>query len=67
MQVKSVISVFGIEPARIGGAEAYARELSLQLERRGWRSVLCFLKEPPEPVRAYLQLPNVRIEVLLKM
>ncbi|HXU39900.1 MAG TPA: glycosyltransferase family 4 protein [Blastocatellia bacterium] len=62
--MKTVVSVFGIEPARIGGAEAYARELSLQLERRGWQSVLCFLKEPPEPVRAYLQLPNVRIEVL---
>lgn len=62
--MKTVVSVFGIEPARIGGAEAYARELSLQLERRGWQSVLCFLREPPEPVRAYLQLPNVRIEVL---
>lgn len=62
--MKTVVSVFGIEPARIGGAEAYARELSLQLEKRGWQSVLCFLKEPPEPVRAYLQLPNVRIEVL---
>ena len=62
--MKTVVSVFGIEPARIGGAEAYARELSLQLGERGWQSVLCFLKEPPEPVRAYLQLPNVRIEVL---
>jgi glycosyltransferase involved in cell wall biosynthesis len=62
--VKTVVSVFGIEPARIGGAEAYARELSLQLGQRGWQSVLCFLKEPPEPVRTYLQLPNVRIEVI---
>jgi L-malate glycosyltransferase len=62
--VKTVVSVFGIEPARIGGAEAYARELSLQLGELGWQSVLCFLKEPPEAVRAYLQLPNVRIEVI---
>ena len=62
--MKSVVSVFGIEPARIGGAEAYARELSRQLGERGWQSVLCFLKEPPERVRAYLQLPNVRIEVI---
>lgn len=62
--MNTVVSVFGIEPARIGGAEAYARELSLQLGQRGWQSVLCFLKEPPEPVRAYLQLPNVRIEVI---
>jgi glycosyltransferase involved in cell wall biosynthesis len=62
--VKTLISVFGIEPARIGGAEAYARELSVQLGERGWQSVLCFLKEPPEAVRAFLQLPNVRIEVI---
>lgn len=62
--MKTVVSVFGIEPARIGGAEAYARELSRQLGERGWQSVLCFLKEPPEQVRAYLELPNVRIEVI---
>lgn len=62
--MKTVVSVFGIEPARIGGAEAYARELSRQLGEQGWQSVLCFLKEPPEPVRAYLDLPNVRIEVI---
>jgi glycosyltransferase involved in cell wall biosynthesis len=62
--VNTVVSVFGIEPARIGGAEAYARELSFQLGKRGWQSVLCFLKEPPAAVRSYLQLPNVRIEVI---
>ncbi|HXU09646.1 MAG TPA: glycosyltransferase family 4 protein [Blastocatellia bacterium] len=62
--MKTVVSVFGIEPARIGGAEAYARELSVQLGERGWQSVLCFLKEPPESVRAYLELPNVSIEVI---
>jgi glycosyltransferase involved in cell wall biosynthesis len=63
-RVNTVVSVFGIEPARIGGAEAYARELSIQLGNHGWNSVLCFLKEPPEAVRSYLQLPNVRIEVI---
>ena len=63
-QVNTVVSVFGIEPSRIGGAEAYARELSVQLGERGWQSVLCFLKEPPDAVRSYLQLPNVRIEVI---
>ena len=62
--MNTVVSVFGIEPVRIGGAEAYARELSRQLGERGWQSVLCFLQEPPEPVRSYLQLPNVRIEVI---
>ena len=62
--MKTVVSVFGIEPIRIGGAEAYARELSVQLGELGWLSVLCFLKAPPEPVRRYLDLPNVRIEVI---
>ena len=63
-QVKTLVSIFGIEPARIGGVEAYARELSVQLAERGWQSVLCFLKEPPEAVRSFLQLPNVRIEII---
>lgn len=62
--MKTVVSVFGIDPVRIGGAEAYARELSVQLGERDWLSVLCFLKEPPAAVRSYLQLPNVRIEVI---
>ncbi len=62
--MNTVVSVFGIEPCRIGGAESYARSLSVQLGERGWLSVLCFLKEPPESVRSYLQLPNVRIEVI---
>jgi glycosyltransferase involved in cell wall biosynthesis len=42
----------------------FARELSAQLAERGWRSVLCFLKQPPEPVRGFLELPNVSLEVV---
>ncbi len=59
-----VVSVFGVKPFRIGGTETFARELSLQLQERGWQSVLCFLKEPPEEVRRFLSLPNVTLEVL---
>jgi glycosyltransferase involved in cell wall biosynthesis len=59
-----VVSVFGVEPIRIGGTETFARELSTQLERRGWESVLCFLSEPPGDVRKFLDSPNVSIEVL---
>lgn len=59
-----VVSVFGIEPFRIGGNETFARELSLQLKQHGWESVLCFLTPPPEEVRAFLQLPNVTIEIM---
>ena len=62
--MQTVVSVFGVKPFRIGGTETFARELSLQLQARGWTSVLCFLKEPPEDVRRFLALPNVTLEVL---
>jgi glycosyltransferase involved in cell wall biosynthesis len=60
----TVVSVFGFDPYRIGAGEIFARELSEQLATRGWHSVLCFLKPPPEPVRRFLTLPNVSIEVV---
>ncbi|MCU1266075.1 MAG: glycosyl transferase, group 1 [Acidobacteria bacterium] len=59
-----VVSVFGVDPIRIGGTETFARELSTQLQQRGWESVLVFLSEPPDDVRQFLSLPNVTIEVL---
>jgi glycosyltransferase involved in cell wall biosynthesis len=36
----------------------------MQLGRAGWRSVLCFEALPTEPVRRYLELPNVTLEVV---
>lgn len=62
--MQTVVSVFGVSPARIGGTETFARELSLQLHERGWKSVLCFLREPTDEVRRFLDLPNVSLEVL---
>ena len=62
--MQTVVSVFGVKPFRIGGTETFARELSLQLQERGWQSVLCFLAEPPEDVRRFLDVPNVSLEVL---
>src|SRR5436309_2646108 len=41
----------------------YARELSVQLAARGWNSVLCFLEPPVEPVRRFLEAPNVTLDV----
>lgn len=61
----TLVSVFGVAPRRIGGTEMFARELSAQLGACGWRSVLCFLSEPTEEVRRFLELPNVTFEVLL--
>jgi glycosyltransferase involved in cell wall biosynthesis len=60
----SIVSVFDVEPRFIGGTETYARELSRQLGRQGWRSVLCFVTPPTEEVRRFLDLPNVSIELL---
>jgi glycosyltransferase involved in cell wall biosynthesis len=60
----AVVTVFGLIPRYIGGSENYARELSLQLATHGWQSVVCFLSEPPEDVKRYLNLPNLTVEVL---
>jgi glycosyltransferase involved in cell wall biosynthesis len=62
--MQTVVSVFGVKPFRIGGTETFARELSLQLQKRGWQSVLCFLVEPSPEVREFLNLPNISFEVI---
>ena len=62
--MRTVVSVFGVEPRRIGGTEMFARELSAQLAEHGWHSVLCFLAEPQGEVRRFLELPNVSFETL---
>jgi glycosyltransferase involved in cell wall biosynthesis len=59
-----VLSVFGVEPLRIGGTEVYARELSVQLARHGWRSVVCFVTLPPADVRHFLAVPNLSLELV---
>src|ERR1700687_167519 len=60
----TLISVFGVKPLRIGGTETFARELSAQMGERGWQSVLCFLSEPTDEVRRFLDFPNISFEVL---
>lgn len=63
MMNRKVLSIFGLEPFRIGGAEAFARELSRQLGVHRWQSILCFETAPTERVRRFLSLPNVSLEV----
>jgi glycosyltransferase involved in cell wall biosynthesis len=60
----TVMSVFGVEPFRIGGTETFARELSAQLAEAGWQSVLCFQSEPPIEVHRFLTAANVKFEIL---
>lgn len=62
--MRTLVSVFGVEPRRIGGTEMFARELSAQLGEQGWHSVLCFLSEPQGDVRRFLELPNVSFATL---
>jgi len=59
----TLVSVFGVAPQRIGGTETFARELSAQLGERGWQSVLCFLSEPTEEVRRFLDSPNISLDI----
>ena len=61
---KTVLSVIGLDPVKISAAEIWFRELSEQLGCRGFTSVLCYLTEPREPIREFLQLSNVRLELL---
>ena len=63
-RTRTLVSVLGFEPFRVGGGEALAREVSVQLAEHGWNNVLCFLSAPTDAVREYLSLPNVTIEVL---
>jgi glycosyltransferase involved in cell wall biosynthesis len=59
-----VVSVFGVNPTRIGGGEVFARALSSRLAERGWESVLCYQSLPEGDVRQFLELPNVTFDVL---
>jgi len=60
----TVVSIIGFSPHRINSGIAYTRELSRQLAERGWQSVLCFLEMPTEPVRRFLEAPNVTFDIV---
>ena len=59
-----MVSVFGVNPLRIGGSEVFARALSSRLAAQGWESVLCYQSLPEGEVRRFLELTNVTFEVL---
>ena len=60
----NLVSVFGVDPVRIGGTETFARELSRQLAPHGWQSILCFQSQPSAEVHEFLRLPNVSIDIV---
>jgi glycosyltransferase involved in cell wall biosynthesis len=59
-----LVSVFGVDPVRIGGTETFARELSRQLAPHGWESTLCFQSQPTAEVYDFLKLPNVSFDIV---
>jgi len=61
---RRLVSVFGVNPSRIGGGEVFARALSSRLADHGWQSVLCYQTLPQGEVRRFLELPNVVFDVL---
>ena len=60
----TVISIFDHHAVSVAGMETYARELSAQLDRWGWRSVLAFASDPSDEVRQFLGLPNTRLHAV---
>ncbi len=57
----TVVSIFDHHARSVAGMEAFARELSLQLGRIGWQSVLAFASAPSDEVSKFLDLPNTQL------
>jgi glycosyltransferase involved in cell wall biosynthesis len=54
-----------LEANRIGGIESFARELAVQLGRKGWDLIVCYENEAQGIVREFLLEPgNVSLEVM---
>jgi glycosyltransferase involved in cell wall biosynthesis len=61
---KAMIYIIGIAPSKIGGIERFTRELAVQMEKYGWKLVLCFETAPSERVRQFFDISNVFFEVI---
>ncbi len=62
MPQRTVLFLYQLRPRRIGGIETMIREMSAQLAKLQWNSVICFRTEPTESVRQFLDLPNICLE-----
>ena len=60
----TVVSIFDHHAVSVAGMETYGRELSSQLDRFGWRSVLVFASRPSDEVRRYLKGPNIELRAV---
>jgi len=59
----TVLSLFGVQPIRVGGVECFCREQARQLAQHGWRSIAVFSSPPVPAVAEYLRELNLVIEV----
>src|SRR4051812_18900754 len=57
-----VLSVFGVQPQRIGGGGGVARGVSRRPRGGGGDSAICYQALPEGAVRDFLALPNVSFE-----
>jgi glycosyltransferase involved in cell wall biosynthesis len=60
----TVVSIFDHHAVSVAGMETYARELSVQLDRMGWRSILVFASRPSDEARRFLDLPNTELRAV---
>jgi glycosyltransferase involved in cell wall biosynthesis len=61
--METVVSLYGVQPLRIGGVETFLREITLQLRERGYRHVVVFHAEPSAIAQRYLQEAGLPYEV----
>jgi glycosyltransferase involved in cell wall biosynthesis len=62
--METIVSLFGVQPLRIGGIEFFTKELARQLAPHGWQSVAVFSSAPPPRVSEFLTAPNLVLEVV---
>lgn len=62
--MKTVLSLYGLEPKRVGGMEALVLETTLQLAEHGWQHVAAFSGPPSPAAKEYLTHPNLTLEVV---
>ncbi|MCX6599841.1 MAG: glycosyltransferase family 4 protein [Acidobacteria bacterium] len=62
--METVVSLYGVQPLRIGGVETFLREITVQLRERGFRHVVVFHAEPSAVAQRYLQDAGLPYEVV---
>ena len=62
--METVVSLYGVQPLRIGGVETFLREITHQLRERGCRHIVVFHAEPSPIAQKYLKDAGLPYEVV---